>query len=98
MPWLAALGERLFGLSARRQLPQWASPPYRGSTDTGPAGGRNVMLLVDTFNRYFEPENAWAAERVLARAGYRGNTPEPAVGRPLCCGRRFLRARPVGEA
>src|SRR5882757_1858409 len=34
------------------------------------AGGREVVLLVDTFNRYFEPENAWAAERVLARAGY----------------------------
>src|SRR5438270_6246271 len=62
------------------------------------AGGRNVVLLVDTFNRYFEPENAWAAERVLARAGYRVNTPEPAVGRPLCCGRTFLAAGLVEEA
>src|SRR5437764_10204531 len=61
-------------------------------------GGRNIVLLVDTFNRYFEPENAWAAERVLARAGYRVNTPEPAVGRPLCCGRTFLAAGLVDEA
>ncbi len=98
MPALAALGERLLGLSARRQLPEWSSDYYRGSTDTGPAGGRNVVLLVDTFNRYFEPENAWAAERVLARAGYRVNTPEPAVGRPLCCGRSFLAAGLVDEA
>ena len=66
------------------------------------ANDREVVLLVDTFNRYFEPENAWAAERVLARAGYRVNTPEPAVGRPqgrpLCCGRTFLAAGLVEEA
>src|SRR5260370_42504081 len=71
MPALAAPGERFLGLSARRQLPQWASEPYRGSTDTGPSGGRNVMLLRDTFNRDFEPENARAPERVLAGARYR---------------------------
>ncbi len=98
VPALAALGERLLGLSARRQLPEWSAQPYRGTTDTGPAGGRNVILLVDTFNRYFEPENAFAAERVLARAGYRVHTPEPAVGRPLCCGRTFLAAGLVDEA
>jgi FAD/FMN-containing dehydrogenase/Fe-S oxidoreductase len=98
VPTLAALGEKLLGLSARRSLPEWASETYRGSTDTGPMGGRNIVLLVDTFNRYFEPENAWAAERVLARAGYRVTTPEPAVGRPLCCGRTFLAAGLVDEA
>jgi FAD/FMN-containing dehydrogenase/Fe-S oxidoreductase len=98
IPALAAVGEKVLGLSARRSLPEWASEYYRGSTDTGPMGGRNVVLLVDTFNRYFEPENAWAAERVLARAGYRVNTPEPAVGRPLCCGRTFLAAGLVDEA
>ena len=64
----------------------------------GADGGREVVLLVDTFNRYFEPENAFAAERVLARAGYRVTTPEPAVGRPLCCGRTFLTAGLVDEA
>jgi Fe-S oxidoreductase len=55
-----------------------------------------VVLLIDTFNRYFEPENARAAERVLTRAGYRVTTPR--VGRPLCCGRTFLAAGLVGEA
>jgi len=98
VPALAALGEKALGLSARRSLPEWSRDYYRGSTDTGPEGGSNVVLLVDTFNRYFEPENAWAAERVLARAGYRVNTPEPAVGRPLCCGRTFLAAGLVDQA
>jgi len=55
-------------------------------------------LLVDTFNRYFEPENAHAAERVLKRAGYRVVSPDPARGRPLCCGRTFLSAGLVEEA
>jgi Fe-S oxidoreductase len=59
---------------------------------------REVVLLVDTFNRYFEPENAEAAERVLTRAGYRVTTPEPMIGRPLCCGRTFLAAGLVDEA
>ncbi len=99
MPALAALGERMLGFSARRSLPEWSSRPYRGATQrSGEGDRREVMLLVDTFNRYFEPENAWAAERVLTRAGYRVNTPEPAVGRPLCCGRTFLTAGLVDEA
>jgi FAD/FMN-containing dehydrogenase/Fe-S oxidoreductase len=94
VPALAALGERLFGLSARRALPRWSPRPYRGAAGRG--GGPEVVLLVDTFNRYFEPENARAAERVLTRAGYRVTTPR--VGRPLCCGRTFLAAGLVGEA
>ncbi|MGH7064355.1 MAG: (Fe-S)-binding protein, partial [Stellaceae bacterium] len=52
----------------------------------------------DTFNRYFEPENGRAAERVLARAGYRVVDPDPVRGRPLCCGRTFLSAGLVDEA
>ena len=93
---LARLGERLFGLSAKRTLPYWSSRPYQGAIPQGT--GREVVLLVDTFNRYFEPENAEAAERVLARAGYRVMTPEPATGRPLCCGRTFLAAGLIDEA
>jgi FAD/FMN-containing dehydrogenase/Fe-S oxidoreductase len=95
MPSLARLGERLFALSASRKLPEWASRPYRGRSS---GTGREVVLLVDTFNRYFEPENARAAERVLARAGYRVVSPDPASGRPLCCGRTFLAAGLVDEA
>jgi FAD/FMN-containing dehydrogenase/Fe-S oxidoreductase len=107
---LARLGETLFGLSAQRALPRWAPHIYRGANPPPPAGevartsgpegaaDREVVLLVDTFNRYFEPENAEAAERVLTRAGYRVTTPEPGVGRPLCCGRTFLAAGLVDEA
>ncbi len=95
VPVLAKLGERRFGLSAQRKLPRWSRRPYRGGSS---GGGREVVLLVDTFNRYFEPENALAAERVLGRAGYRVVSPDPPRGRPLCCGRTFLSAGLVDEA
>jgi Fe-S oxidoreductase len=80
------------------------SPPPGAESEMNGAEGepREVVLLVDTFNRYFEPENARAAERVLTRAGYRVTTPEPMIGRsqgrPLCCGRTFLAAGLVDEA
>jgi FAD/FMN-containing dehydrogenase/Fe-S oxidoreductase len=60
--------------------------------------GREVVLLVDTFNRWFEPENARAAERVLRRAGYSVIAAPAPDGRPLCCGRTFLAAGLVDEA
>ena len=34
-------------------------------------GVREVALLADTFNTYFEPENLIAAVEVLTRLGYR---------------------------
>jgi len=90
---------------------RWATPSARSlESPTSPRpspppgaereyeGAGEVVLLVDTFTRWFEPENARAAERVLTRAGYRVRTPEPGVGRPLCCGRTFLAAGLVEEA
>jgi FAD/FMN-containing dehydrogenase/Fe-S oxidoreductase len=84
-------------------LPASRVPPERLSKGLSRKGrgndGRPVLLLVDTFNRWFEPENARAAERVLARAGYTVlATPAPGNGRPLCCGRTFLAAGLVEEA
>jgi Fe-S oxidoreductase len=70
------------------------------AADSGPAAdGREVVLLVDTFNRWFEPENAHAAYRVLEAAGYTVRVARPTDnGRPLCCGRTFLSAGLVDEA
>jgi len=61
---------------------------------------REVVLLADTFNRYFEPENLNAAVRVLRAGGYRVEVATPADGtsRPLCCGRTFLAVGRVDEA
>jgi Fe-S oxidoreductase len=61
---------------------------------------REVVLLADTFNRYFERENLDAAVTVLRAAGYIVHTPKPADGstRPLCCGRTFLSVGRVDQA
>jgi Fe-S oxidoreductase len=74
------------------------SPACGGESGSGSGAAGDVILLIDTFNRYFEPENAASAERVLTRAGYRVTTTEPGIGRPLCCGRTFLAAGLVDEA
>jgi Fe-S oxidoreductase len=58
-----------------------------------------VVLLIDTFNNYFEPDNARAALVVLRAAGYVVHLPRAAdSARPLCCGRTFLAAGLVDEA
>jgi FAD/FMN-containing dehydrogenase/Fe-S oxidoreductase len=103
VPFVATLTERLVGLSARRRLPRWRPRPFlrsaAGRYQVRAPGECDVVLLVDTFNNYFEPENAAAALRVLEAAGYRVHVARAADGgRPLCCGRTFLAAGMVNEA
>jgi len=83
-----AMLKRALGF-ARRPLPRWRRDYFR---DTGVAQG-DVVLFVDTFNRYFEPENARAAKAVLEAAGCRVQIP-----RGVCCGRTFLSVGMVDEA
>lgn len=85
------LAERITGFSAKRRLPEWHKAPYTDAVP-GPETGPETVLFVDTFNRWFEPENARAAERVLRRAGFTVRTPR------VCCGRTWLAAGLVDEA
>jgi len=101
LPGAAVLRERLTGLSARRSLPRWAARPFQDDgTSLGDPQGCEVVLLPDTFNRWFEPENLDAARRVLVAAGCRVHLPAAASdpARPLCCGRTYLAAGQVEEA
>ena len=110
VPGLAGLGQLVLGISRHRKLPEWrrdvftsgeAPPrsPSPGGTPGGPPEGPDVVLWADTFNTYFEPENARAAKKVLEAAGYRVRLPVAADGgRPLCCGRTFLASGLVDEA
>ena len=100
IPGLAKLSEPIIGMSARRSLPKWRRPFARSEAAVGPAGGPEVVLFADTFNRYHERENLEAALAVLTGAGYRVHLPKSVNGtaRPLCCGRTFLTAGLVEEA
>ncbi|HWI79574.1 MAG TPA: FAD-linked oxidase C-terminal domain-containing protein [Ramlibacter sp.] len=105
-PLLARWGERLLGFSARRSLPAWQSrhffsdTPRTATREEALAAGKAVVLFVDTFNGFFESENARAALRVLQAAGYTVHLAAKLLpdGKHLCCGRTYLAAGMVDEA
>ena len=100
--WLSRLSERLLGLSAGRSLPRWRADRFdeRDEALADATGGEDeVVLFVDTFNRYFEPDNVRAARAVLTAAGYQVQLVQARDGaRPLCCGRTFLATGMVEQA
>ncbi len=102
VPVLAALSERVTGISRERSLPRFVRDYFRDSeipeTDVGASQGGEVVLFADTFNRWMEPGIPRAALRVLRRAGYRVLAPRAGPGRPLCCGRTYLAAGMVDQA
>ena len=100
-PPLALAMEKALGITRTRRLPEFRSDSFRdfeaaGETRSGSAG--EVILLVDTFSRWMEPEIPRAALSVLKRAGYHVILPTPPSRRPLCCGRTYLSAGMLDEA
>ena len=88
-------GEGVPSAGAQKDIPS----PLRGEGEGGGEMHREVVLFIDTFNNYFEPENARAAVAVLQAAGYTVHFPRAEDGgRPLCCGRTFLASGLVDEA
>jgi FAD/FMN-containing dehydrogenase/Fe-S oxidoreductase len=108
--WLARLTERFVGISAQRSLPAWRADTFDvvavdltlASCDKLLAahhdGKPAVVLLVDTFNRFFESENAVAAVRVLQAAGCTVHAAQADDGAALCCGRTHLAVGDVAAA
>jgi FAD/FMN-containing dehydrogenase/Fe-S oxidoreductase len=106
MPLLASLAEKLLGFSAQRSLPEWQSrhffnqPAQTATREQVLAAERGVVLFVDTFNGYFEADNASAAVKVLQAAGYTVHmaTKLQPDGQHLCCGRTYLASGMVERA
>jgi FAD/FMN-containing dehydrogenase/Fe-S oxidoreductase len=94
VPGLAAAAEKLTGMSRKRMLPTWRRDIYRAPPMK--KAGKEVLLFVDCFARYFDPENARAARAVLEAGGY--TVIEDGSSPPLCCGRTFLSAGLVDPA
>ena len=104
-PWLAKLGERFLGISAKRRLPEPSAAPYAAPAFSTASlkDDRAVILFVDTFAHHFDPQIAEAAHQVLCAAGYRVSFLHPPAGddepgRPLCCGRTYLSLGQVEQA
>ena len=103
IPGMPTLSEWLMGFTRHRSLPKWRKDVFGHhkeiKTQIDSSEHKAVVLLVDTFNTYFEPENARAALRVLEAAGYQVHIPTPIDNkRPLCCGRTFLNAGLTDQA
>ena len=106
IPGLAALSEKLLGLSAKRSLPQWRTQTFFNTRQAAAtrsevlAATKPVVLFVDTFNGYFESKNANAALQVLQAAGYTVHIASKSQpdGKSLCCGRTYLASGMVDKA
>lgn len=116
LPFLAKLLERTTGFTSKRPLPRWHARPFRDprranaaatevsshvmTASASSARNSEVVLFVDTFNRWFEADVARAAQRVLAAAGYAVTFARAATdaSRPLCCGRTYLGAGLLADA
>ncbi len=106
--WLARLMQRGLGIAAGRNLPE-SSGSFVQSAQTLAANRvpdealPEVVLLLDTFTRYYQPDIAEAALTVLQAAGYRAivaatGSASVEPERPLCCGRTYLAQGMIDEA
>jgi len=81
------------GFDSRRRLPAFSGTNWLSRQPAASANGARVaVLLADTFNNWFEPENLDAARRVMEAAGYTVVAARGTDDRPLCCGRTYLSA------
>ena len=96
----ARLGREIRGRGGEGEEPARDALHALAARETTHGAEREVVLLADTFNRYFERENLDAALAVLEAAGYTVHIAKPTDGskRPLCCGRTFLAVGKVDEA
>lgn len=94
LPWLARFCETMLGISAKVSLPIPAATPFQIAEAVTADSDKQVVLFVDTFNYYFNPAAAKAAQRLLSAAGYQVLVAAPLSSdqsaRPLCCGRTYF--------
>ena len=106
-----AIGRGFVGFASQRSLPNWRGNALSTLSPSGERQGntwgergqgeesREVVLFLDTFTNYFDPENAHAAFKVLEAAGYTVHLPQAKdTKRPLCCGRTYLATGMVDKA
>jgi Fe-S oxidoreductase len=97
--------EKITGFTSKRELPQWRKDYFRDIEVSRVLPKQDeahnkmpVILFVDTFNRYFEPEIIRSAAKVLKAAGYHVFIPTNPNDKPLCCGRTYLSGGLIKQA
>jgi FAD/FMN-containing dehydrogenase/Fe-S oxidoreductase len=104
-PGLGRAARRAAGIDPRRSLPPFARQTFRdwyrrhgpgsSASNAAPAdGGQRVLLLIDTFTDYFDPDIGRAALAVLADAGYQVEITD----RATCCAITWISTGQLGAA
>ncbi|SFH72824.1 FAD/FMN-containing dehydrogenase [Collimonas sp. OK307] len=97
VPGVSTWFKKRIGIAPQRSFPQFKNA-FLNNAKSAVKSEREVLLFVDTFNNYMEPENARAAQTVLEAAGYTVHFNTVAGQKPLCCGRTYLSAGLVDQA
>jgi len=97
LPWLAKLSAPISGFAPDRKIPTWAAKPFL-ETPLNNHGDKDVVLLCDTFNKWFEPDNLRSAINVLQAAGYNIHIAASQQRKPLCCGRTYMASGMLEQA
>lgn len=96
-PLLAPLAKRYAGIAPQRPMPRFASKSLRPQLhamhlkrrgpkrEGGYRRGDPVILFADTFTKYFRPQTALNAARLIESTGARVDLPR----KHLCCGRPY---------
>jgi len=82
--FLSRIAKPFAGIAPERSIPKFARRSFRSQFKSN-GGGERVVLFDDTFNNYFRPQTAAAAQRVLEAAGCAVELP----AEHLCCGRPY---------
>lgn len=85
-PFFSRILKSIAGISQKRKLPAFAKKSFRSGFKNDPgenSNGMKVILWVDTFNNYFQPDVLSAGLNVLKAAGFTVVIPK----KKLCCGR-----------
>lgn len=98
-PWM----KKRLGFAPQRSLPRFQAAFLADKSLHQPLpetanASQEVVLFVDTFNNYMEPDNVRAARTVLQAAGYTVHLSISPGQAPLCCGRTYLAAGLVEKA
>ena len=98
--FLPILNQILFKISSKRDIPLTKLNYFKSNELPNSIGKKSrdpVIFFVDTFNKYYEPENIRSAINVLKLFGFEPFLPI-AKNDKLCCGRTFLSSGVVDKA
>jgi FAD/FMN-containing dehydrogenase/Fe-S oxidoreductase len=97
LPGLRQAARYAAGIEQRRSLPPFARESFRSwfrRDATTRSGATPVVLLIDTFTNYFDPEIGKAAVAVLTDAGFSVTIPR----RQTCCAITWISTGQLGAA